>query len=57
MLTIDRKFREQWTGKLPTRFVILSNELPRFGDASGAIAHQFIVLSMIESSSARRTQS
>jgi putative DNA primase/helicase len=49
MLTIDRKFREQWTGKLPTRFVILSNELPRFGDASGAIAHRFIVLSMVES--------
>ncbi|MDQ3988017.1 MAG: phage/plasmid primase, P4 family, partial [Actinomycetota bacterium] len=46
MLTIDRKFREPWTGKLPTRFLILSNELPRFGDASGAIAHRFVVLSL-----------
>jgi putative DNA primase/helicase len=44
MLTIDRKFKEQWTGRLPSRFVILSNELPRFGDASGAIANRFIVL-------------
>lgn len=46
MLTIDRKYREPWTGKLQTRFVILSNELPRFGDASGAIAYRFIVLTM-----------
>jgi putative DNA primase/helicase len=49
MLTIDRKFREPWTGKLPTRFLILSNELPRFGDASGAIADRFIVLVMTTS--------
>jgi putative DNA primase/helicase len=46
MITVDRKYREQWTGKLPTRFLILSNELPRFGDASGAIAHRFVVLVM-----------
>lgn len=46
MLTVDRKYREPWTGKLPTRFIVLSNELPRFGDASGAIANRFIVLSM-----------
>jgi putative DNA primase/helicase len=49
MLTIDRKYREPWTGKLPTRFLVLSNELPRFGDASGAIANRFIVLQMHES--------
>jgi putative DNA primase/helicase len=46
MITVDRKYRDQWTGKLPTRFLILSNELPRFGDASGAIAHRFVVLVM-----------
>jgi len=49
MLTVDRKYREPWTGKLPTRFLVLSNELPRFGDASGAIAHRFIVMTMHES--------
>jgi putative DNA primase/helicase len=48
-LTIDRKYREPWTGKLPTRFLILSNELPRFGDASGAISNRFVVLQMTES--------
>ncbi len=49
MLTIDRKYREMWTGKLPTRFVILSNELPRFGDASGAISSRFVILMTTES--------
>lgn len=44
--TVDRKFRDSWTGHLPTRFVILSNELPRLGDASGAIANRFITLTL-----------
>jgi putative DNA primase/helicase len=43
-IDIDRKFREPWTGKLPTRLMILSNELPRFGDASGAISSRFVIL-------------
>ncbi|WAL64461.1 phage/plasmid primase, P4 family [Amycolatopsis cynarae] len=45
-IDIDLKYRQPWTGRLPTRIVILSNELPNFGDASGAIAHRFIVLPM-----------
>lgn len=49
MLTIDIKYREAWTGTLPTRFLVISNELPRFGDASGAIANRFIVLTMNQS--------
>jgi putative DNA primase/helicase len=54
-LTVDRKYREPWTGKLPTRFLLVSNELPRFGDASGAIAHRFVVLMMAESFLGERT--
>jgi putative DNA primase/helicase len=49
LLTVDRKYREPWSGKLPARFLILSNELPRFGDASGAIANRFVVLTMTTS--------
>lgn len=45
-IDIDRKYREPWTGKLPTRLMILSNELPYFGDASGVIARRFVVLNM-----------
>lgn len=48
-LTVDRKYRDPWTGQLPTRIVIISNELPRFGDASGAIANRFVVLALTES--------
>ena len=44
ILTIDRKHREPWTGTLPTRFLLLSNELPRLADASGAMASRFVVL-------------
>lgn len=43
-ITIDRKYQSAWTGKLPTRFLILSNELPRLGDSSGALASRFIIL-------------
>jgi putative DNA primase/helicase len=49
VLTIDRKYREPWTGTLPTRLLVISNELPRFGDASGAIANRFVVLNLIRS--------
>jgi putative DNA primase/helicase len=48
-ITVDRKFREPWNGKLPTRFMLISNELPRFGDASGAIANRFVVLALRKS--------
>ena len=43
-ITVDRKYRDQWTGKLPCRFVIVSNELPQLGDASAAIANRFVPL-------------
>ena len=48
-LTIDRKFRDAWTGKLPTRFLVLTNELPKLQDASGALASRFIVLRLTRS--------
>ncbi len=48
-LTIDRKFRDGWTGKLDARFVILTNEMPRLTDSSGALASRFIILRMVRS--------
>ncbi len=44
--TVDRKFLPAWTGSLPTRFVVLANELPRLADASGALASRFVVLTL-----------
>jgi putative DNA primase/helicase len=49
LLTVDRKFRDPWSGKLPTRFVVLSNELPRLGDSSGAIANRMLIVQMTNS--------
>jgi putative DNA primase/helicase len=43
-LTVNRKYKDQWTGKLSTRFHIISNELPELGDASAAIIGRFIML-------------
>ncbi len=48
-IDIDRKYRDPWTGKLPTRLMILTNELPSFGDTSGVIARRFVILSMTRS--------
>jgi putative DNA primase/helicase len=45
-VTADRKYLSPWTGQLQVRFIILSNELPRLSDASGAVASRFIVLTM-----------
>jgi len=47
--TIDRKHLDAWTGRLPTRFVLISNELPRLRDASGALASRLILLGFTRS--------
>lgn len=43
-LTVDRKFLGAVSMKLATRFVFLTNELPRLSDASTALAGRFLVL-------------
>lgn len=48
-LTVDRKYRDPWTGKLPTRFLMLTNELPKFRDSSTAIATRMLILRMTNS--------
>ena len=48
-ITVNRKYRDQWSGKLPSRFMVISNELPHFGDAAGAIVGRFVVLLLTRS--------
>jgi putative DNA primase/helicase len=48
-LTIDRKNREHLTVKLPCRFTILTNELPRLNDASTALPSRMLVLQLTRS--------
>ena len=45
-VTVNRKFLAPITMQLPVRFVMLTNELPRLADASGAMASRFVVLRM-----------
>lgn len=48
-ITIDRKFLGSVTMQLPTKFVFLTNELPRFSDSSTALAGRFLVLRLTKS--------
>lgn len=45
-LTVNRKYLAPWTGKLGTRILILTNELPRFLDAAKALAGRFVILTL-----------
>lgn len=47
--TIDRKMLSSWNGKLVSRFLIMSNILPKFMDASGALTSRMIIIKMTNS--------
>lgn len=55
-VTADRKNRDAWTGRMRVRFLVISNELPRLADASGALASRFIILRLVESFYGREDQ-
>jgi putative DNA primase/helicase len=48
-VTIGRKYEKDWTGRLFARFLILTNELPSFKDASSALPSRFIIMRLFES--------
>lgn len=48
-ISIPRKFKTDYTAPLSVRFLLMTNELPRLCDASGALASRFIVLNMTQS--------
>jgi putative DNA primase/helicase len=48
-ITIDRKYSSSWTGRVPVRFMLMTNELPRILDNSGALTGRLIVLVLIQS--------
>jgi putative DNA primase/helicase len=48
-LTINRKFLPPITAQLPTRIMMMSNEIPDMRDASGALAKRYIVLTLTKS--------
>ena len=48
-ISIDRKFKDAWAGRLETRIMVLTNELPKLADASGALASRFVILLLTNS--------
>ena len=48
-LNIDRKNKDAWSGVLPTRLMILTNELPNLADSSGALMSRMRILPMTKS--------
>jgi putative DNA primase/helicase len=55
-ITTDRKNKLAWTGTLPTRMMILTNDLPNLRDASGALARRFITLVLEKSFEGKEDQ-
>ena len=43
-LPVDRKYRDIVTARIPARLILVSNELPRLQDSSGALASRFLIL-------------
>lgn len=48
-VAIDRKYKEAWEGRLPTRIMICSNELPRLNDTTGALSNRYLIMPMTKS--------
>lgn len=48
-ITVPRKFLPAWSGRLPTRFAVMTNEIPALADGSGALAGRFLILEFQQS--------
>jgi putative DNA primase/helicase len=43
-VNVERKNRVDWFGRLPSRFLMVSNMVPRVADPSGALSGRFVML-------------
>ena len=48
-ISVQRKFLDDWFGRIPTRLQILTNELPALTEGSGALANRYIILIFLNS--------
>lgn len=48
-IRIARKYQADWSGKLPTRIIMASNEMPRLPDAAAALPTRLLTLHFTES--------
>jgi putative DNA primase/helicase len=49
VIPVNRKHRDRWNGRLPTRIMVFSNELQKLSDTSAAIIGRILVLRMTKS--------
>lgn len=47
--SVPRKNRDDWNGKLDVRFMVMSNDSPKFSDSSGALAGRMIHVKFTQS--------
>jgi putative DNA primase/helicase len=47
--SVPQKNKEDWHGRLGTRFMMMSNDIPKFRDASGALANRIIHVELTKS--------
>ncbi len=43
LFTLDRKYKSHWTGQLLCKLLLVSNEMPKLQDTSGALASRMII--------------
>lgn len=48
-VSIARKYLSNWVGRLPTRLIVASNEVPRMIDSSGAVVSRFMSMRLVQS--------
>lgn len=48
-VSVNRKNEAYWSGTLPTRFILMANEVPQFIDSSGAIKSRFMAVRLRKS--------
>ncbi|MCS4535421.1 phage/plasmid primase, P4 family [Corynebacterium sp. HS2168-gen11] len=48
-VSINRKGKDYWNGRLDTRLLLVSNEVPRLKDSSGAILTRFVAIHLEKS--------
>jgi putative DNA primase/helicase len=48
-ISVPRKHKTAWEGRLGVRFMLMANELPNIADDSGALGNRLVILPMTES--------
>jgi phage/plasmid-associated DNA primase len=48
-MQVDRKWQRPWQGKMPSRIVLLSNEIPNWSDSAGVLPTRWIVATTVKS--------